>query len=58
MVRDSVRQRLKAVRLSNYPAKLVTTKLKTTPLENLRQELRNRFEGLELDDDTSPEDEW
>ncbi len=58
MVRDSVRQRLKAVRLSNCPAKLVTTKLKTTALENLRQELRNRFEGLELDDDTSPEDEW
>ncbi len=31
--------------------------LKTSTLENLRLELRNRFEGFELDEDTSPEDE-
>ncbi len=27
-------------------------------LENFRLELRNRYEGRELDEDASPEDEW
>ncbi len=27
-------------------------------LDNLRMELRNQFEGLELDGDASPGDEW
>ncbi len=33
-------------------------KLKTVALEHLRLDLRNRFEGLQLDEDASPEDEW
>ncbi len=52
------RLRMKAARISNRPAKLDTAKLKTVALEHLRLDLRNRFEGLQLDDDASPEDEW
>ncbi len=43
---------------SNCPAKLDTAKLKCIALLILRLEPRNRFEGLELDEDASPEDEW
>ncbi len=33
--------------------------IKQTWLENLRKmDLRNHCEGLQLDEDTSPEDEW
>ncbi len=37
---------------------LRTSKLKTAALEHLRLDLRNRFEGLHLDEDASPEGEW
>ncbi len=57
MVRACVQIRNKAVRLSNRAAKLDTTKSKTTALENLRLELRSRFESLELDEDASSENE-
>ncbi len=33
-------------------------KLKTFALEHLRLDLQNRFEGLQLGEDASPEDEW
>ncbi len=33
-------------------------KLKTAALEHLRLDLRNRFEGLQLDEDASPEVKW
>ncbi len=58
MVRACLCLRMKAAHMSNRPAKLDTAKLKTAALENLRRELRNLFEGLELDKDASPEDEW
>ncbi len=48
---------MKAARIPNRPAKLDTSKLKTAALEHLRLDLRNRFEGLQLDEDASPEDE-
>ncbi len=32
--------------------------LKTVALEHHRLDLRNRSEGLQLDEDASPEDEW
>ncbi len=32
--------------------------MKTAALEQLRLGLRNRFEGLQLDEDASPEDAW
>ncbi len=43
--------RMKAARLSNYPVKLNTAKMKIAALENFRRELRNRFVGLEHDGD-------
>ncbi len=49
---------MKAARISNYPAKLDTAKLKKAALEHLRLDLRNRFKGLQVDKDASPEDEW
>ncbi len=52
-----VRARLR-LRFSNRPAKLDTAKLKRVALELLRRNLRDCFEGLELDEDASPEDEW
>ncbi len=58
MVPARVRLRMKAACLSNRPAKVDTAKLITTALENLRLELRNRFEGLQLDEGAYPEDEW
>ncbi len=58
MVRACLRLRMKAARISSPPAKLDTAKLKKVALEHLRQDLRNRFEGLQLDEDASPEDEW
>ncbi len=39
------------------PGKFDTAKPKTAALEHLRLDLRNRFEGLQLDEDASPEDE-
>ncbi len=54
MVRARLRLRMKAARIPKRPAKLDTSKLKTAALEHLR----NRFEGLQLDEDASPEDEW
>ncbi len=48
---------MKAARIPNRPAKFDTTKLKTAALEHLRLDLRNRFEGLQLDEGASPEDE-
>ncbi len=41
--------RTKAARISNRPAKPDMAKLKTAALEHLRKDLRNRFEGLQLD---------
>ncbi len=58
MFRARLRQRMKAARIPNRPAKLDTSKLKTAALEHRRLDLRNRFEGLQLDEDASPEDEW
>ncbi len=52
------RLRMKAAHVSNRPVKLHTAKLKTVALEHLRLDLRNRFEGLQLDEDASPVDEW
>ncbi len=49
---------MKATRNPNRPSKLDTSKLKTAALEHLRLDLRNRFEGMQLDEDASPEDEW
>ncbi len=49
--------RMKAGRLCNRPVKLSAAKLKTTAVKNLRLELHNRFDGLELDENASPEDE-
>ncbi len=49
---------MKAARIPNRPAALDTSKLKTAALQHLRLDLRNRFEGLQLDEDASPEDEW
>ncbi len=49
---------MKAARISSRPAKLDKAKLKTVALEHLRLDLRNRFEGLQVDEDASPEDEW
>ncbi len=51
IVRARVRLRIKANLLSNHPAKL-----KSSRLENLRLELRNRVEGFELDVDPSLDD--
>ncbi len=45
MVRAHLLLRMKAARISNRPAKLYTSKLKTV-------------EGLQLNEDASPEDEW
>ncbi len=33
-------------------------KVKTVALEHLRLDLRNRFEGLQFNEDASPEDDW
>ncbi len=49
---------MKAARSPNRPSKLGTSKLKTAALEHLRLDLRNRFEGMQLDEDASLEDEW
>ncbi len=56
MVRGCLRLRMKAPLSSNHLAKLDTAKLKTVGLEHLRLYLRNRFEGLQLEGDASPED--
>ncbi len=56
IVRARVRLRKNANRLSNRPAKPDTAKLKTSALEH-RLDLRNRFKGVEPDEDASPEDE-
>ncbi len=58
MVQARLCLRMKAARISNRPAKLDTAKLKTVAVEHLRLDLRNRFEGLQLDEDASSEDEW
>ncbi len=58
MVRARMHLRMKAARISNRLAKLDTPKLKTVALEHLRLDLRNRFEGLQIDEDAYPEDEW
>ncbi len=58
MARARLHLRMKAARIPNRPAKFDTAKLKTAALEHLRLDLRNRFEGLQLDEDASPEDEW
>ncbi len=49
---------MKAARIPNRPVKFDTAKLKTAALEHLRLDLRNRFEGLQLDEDASPGDKW
>ncbi len=53
MVRARLLPRMKATRIPNRPAKFDTAKVKTAALD-----LRDRFEGLQLDEDASPEDEW
>ncbi len=58
MVQARLRLHMKAARISNRPAKFDTAKLKTVALEHLRLDLPNRFEGLQLNEDTSLEDEW
>ncbi len=58
MVRARLRLRRKAAHVPNCPAKLDTAKLKTVALEHLQLDHRNRFEGLQFDEDASPEDEW
>ncbi len=58
MVRARLRLRMKAAHISNLPAKLDMAKLKTAALEHLRLDLRNRFEGFQLDKDAFLEDEW
>ncbi len=58
MVRARLRLCMKAARNFNRPTNLDTVKLKTVALEHLRLDLRNRFEGLQLDEDASPENEW
>ncbi len=58
MVRARLRLSLKAARIPNHPAKFNMAKLKTAALEHLRMYLRNRFQGLHLDEDATPEDEW
>ncbi len=57
MVRARLLLRMKAARIPKRPEKVDTSKLKTAALEHLRLDLRNRFEGLQLDRDASPEDE-
>ncbi len=51
-------QAVNMARISNHPPKLGTANLKKTALDHLRLDLRNRLEGLELEGNTSPEDEW
>ncbi len=58
MVQARLPLRMKAVRISNHLAKLDTAKIKRVAPEHLRLYRRNRFEGLQLDEDASPEDEW
>ncbi len=58
MVRPRLRLRMKVARISNCPAKLDTARLKAVALKRLRLDLRNRFEGLQLNEDASPADEW
>ncbi len=55
MVRARLRPRMKAAGISNRPAKLDTAKVKTVALVHIRLDLRNRFEGLQLDEEASPE---
>ncbi len=57
MVRARLRLRMKTARSSNHPTNLDTAILKTVALEHVRLDLRNRFEGLQLNEDASPEDE-
>ncbi len=58
MVRACLRLRMKAARIPNRPAKFDTAMLETAALEHLRLDLRNCFEGLQLDEDASLEDGW
>ncbi len=58
MVHVRQRLRMQAACLSNRPAKLVTAKLKTTELENLRLELQNRFNDLALNQNAFPQDDF
>ncbi len=58
MIRARPRLRMKAARISNRPAQLDMSKLKTEALEHFPLDLRNRFDGLQLDEDTPSEDEW
>ncbi len=53
MVLARLRLRLEAALISNRTARLDTAKLKTVVLEHLRLDLRNRFEDLQLEEDTS-----
>ncbi len=55
IIRARMCLRTKAAPLSNCPAKLDEANLKTTALEYLGLELRNRFE---LDENASSKDEW
>ncbi len=58
ILRSRLRLRMKATYISNRPAKLDTAQLKTVALQHLRLDQRNRFEGLQLDENTLPENEW
>ncbi len=53
LVQARLRLCVKTVSISNRPTKLDTAKLKTVALEHLRLDLRNHFEGLQLDEDIS-----
>ncbi len=58
IVRARLRPRMMAAYISNRPAKLDKAQLKTVALQHLRLDLRNRVEGLQLDENTLPENEW
>ncbi len=49
---------MKAARISSRQVKLDTANLKTVALEQIRLDLRNRFNGVQLDEDATLEDEW
>ncbi len=58
MFRARLRLRMKAACIPNRPFKFDTAKLKSAALEHLRQDLRNRFEGLQLDEDARKLCRW
>ncbi len=58
MVIARLRLSMATALLSNCLAKISMAKLKTAVVKKLLLELRNRYRGLELNEDVSMEDEW